>query len=58
MLLGFKRLAYTKIVQSSAMEVYFHIAECSLSYTKVYKNSVRLKPLGCVIRRAKGLLMG
>lgn len=31
--------SYAKILQSSAMKVYFHIAECSKSYAKIMQSS-------------------
>ena len=31
--------SFAKILQSSAMKVYFHIAECSKSYAKIMQSS-------------------
>ena len=35
-----------KIMQTSAMKVYFQIAECSLSYAKIQIKSEKLTPFG------------
>jgi len=35
--------SYAKILQSSAMKVYFQIAECSKSYAKIMQSSQKTK---------------